>query len=432
MKIRFRYILLVVAVYVCSASLALGASITITSAGGGTFSVQGDNMDGVHAIDLTIKYDPSALASPAVRWGRLVAGAMNLANPATIPGTIRIASMRVDQTFSGNGPIATLSFATHNGDCGITEFSATLLDINNAHVPVQAVKAPGTACAAAADPALITTPGVPFSQPQTPAVQTTTTAATTAAAAAATATAASATSALPQVGTVVIPGENQPAKEAQAAESKTASSTPEPAERPDAVIPQIKQSSPEKAAEEGEPASIKQTVYGSVLDRFRQYQGERTPDVLIALFTKGISSTIHQEPPVVVSDGHETVRVTVDLTAIKSTSTNFALTGANLVSLKNEDEAGKWVLNVLPQANTLKAAVTVANSRELIDFPLTVVPPSAGITGKKADFEAFLKDSGVKAPKYDLNGDGRHDYLDDFIYTAHYLIVSRGAGRAAK
>jgi hypothetical protein len=68
----------------------------------------------------------------------------------------------------------------------------------------------------------------------------------------------------------------------------------------------------------------------------------------------------------------------------------------------------------------------------MIDFPLTVVPPAGAVTGNKADFAAFLKDSGVQAPKFDLNGDGRHDYLDDYVYTAHYLIRSSAAAKNAK
>jgi hypothetical protein len=198
------------------------------------------------------------------------------------------------------------------------------------------------------------------------------------------------------------------------------------------VTQQLKPSSPEKTADETEASGVRQTIYGGVLDRFRTYQGERTPDILIALFTKVVSTSIHQDPPAVVSDGTSSVRVTVDLSAIKCSSANFALTGAKLVSLKNEDESGKWVLDVLPQTNTLKAALTMVCSKSIIDFPLTIVPPAGTVTGIKSDFDAFLKDSGAKIPKYDLNGDGRHDYLDDYIYTAHYLINTDSASRKVK
>jgi hypothetical protein len=61
---------------------------------------------------------------------------------------------------------------------------------------------------------------------------------------------------------------------------------------------------------------------------------------------------------------------------------------------------------------------------------LTVVPPlpanlKIGNGGKltEADFNQFLKERGTdKAPRFDLNGDGKRDYVDDYIFTANYLV----------
>jgi hypothetical protein len=190
----------------------------------------------------------------------------------------------------------------------------------------------------------------------------------------------------------------------------------------------------EKGADPVEPVDTKQTqsIHGSVLERFRTHQGEKTPETLIALFTKEISPSIRQEPAIVISDGKEVVRVTVDVSTVKGASTSFALTGAKMVSLKREDDLSVWVLETLPQADALKAAVTLMNSSSIIEFPLTIVPPAGVVTSNRADFEVFLKDSGSKAPKYDLNGDGRHDYQDDYIYTAHYLIKTGAAEKNTK
>jgi hypothetical protein len=225
-----------------------------------------------------------------------------------------------------------------------------------------------------------------------------------------------------------MPGNTQPGKEDRPAESR-AVTAPEPAETAETTPQQAKPAMTEKTVEETEPAGIKQTVYGSVLTRFRTYQGDRTPDIMIALFSKEVSPAIRQIPAVIVSDGKASVRVSVDQSAIKGTSTNFALSGAKLVSLKKEDDSGRWLLEIMPNPDSPAATVTILNSSSMIEYPLTVVPPAAAVTAKKADFEAFLKDSGAQVPKYDLNGDGRHDYLDDFIYTAHYLILSGAAAR---
>ena len=438
MRLPFRFILVFLVCYVCNASLALGASVTITSSGGGVFVVQGDSMKGVAGVEMTIGYDSSQLASPSVRWRSLVAGALSIENTST-PGLVKIAIIKTDPITSANGPIASISFATKSGDCGITSVSAKLIDDKSVAVPVQTIIAAGAVCAAASDPVLITTPGIPFSHPEeivvpstsTPVPQTTTIIPSTTPVVipTTTTTAAVTPNQLPKgLGTVIMPGDIQPQKDTRSAEPRVV--TPlEPAETPETAPQQVKPSLPEKTAEETEPAGIKHTVYGGVLDRFRSYQGEKTPDIMIALFSKPVSPSIHQSPPVTISDGTTPVLVSVEQAAIKGTSTNFAFNGAKLLSMKKEDDSGRWILEIQPHVNSMVAFLTILNSSSMIDFPLTVVPPTPTITGKKADFAAFLKDSGAQAPKYDLNGDGHHDYLDDYIYTAHYLIRSSAAAK---
>jgi hypothetical protein len=232
-------------------------------------------------------------------------------------------------------------------------------------------------------------------------------------------------------GTVTVPAEAQPRKEEKTVESKVISS-PDPAETAEVVSQQSKQPVPEKIAETSEPVSVKQTVYSGILDRFQAYQGGKTPANLIELFTEAVSTSIRQNPPVAISDGKKTLRVIVDHSAITGSSTNFALSGAKLVSLKNDVDSGVWVLEILPNANALKATVTIVNSNSITAFPLTVVPPIGVSSASRADFEAFIKDSGARVPKYDLNGDGSHDYQDDYIYTAHYLIASSPAATIAR
>ena len=419
MRLQFPYILLIIIVCVCSASLALGASVTVTSSGAGVFTVLGDNMKGIHGIDLTIEYEKSLLSSPSVKWGALTLDAdMHIANTTTKPGSIIIGIVKAEPFTQNGGPIATVTFATQNSSCGITSVSAKVLDNTSAHVPVPASLEAGVACAATADPLLISTPGIPFSQPASTGTSTTPSTSVT--------TPASSTPVPLGLGTVTMPGDALPRKDEKAAEPKVVAPA-EPAEAAEAATYQVKQSPPEKNVEEAGVASIKQTVYGGVLDRFRIYQGEKKPEIMIALFTKEISPSIQQLPPVIISDGKTVLQVSVDQTAINGTSTNFAFNGAKLVSMKREDDSARWILEILPHVNALTASLTILNSSSMIDFPLTVVPPTSAVTGKKADFETFLKDSGASAPKYDLNGDGRHDYLDDYIYTAHYLIRSGAA-----
>lgn len=417
MRLHVRYMIFVMALYICSATLALGASVTVSSTGSGSFVIQGENLNGVAGIDLNLGYDSLVLANPTVSWGSIVSGALSVANTSN-PGSIRIAIIRTDP-FSGSGPIATLSFAKQYNSGGLTSISAKLIDSKGANIATQASIAPGASGTQTVDSGLVTAAGIPFSQSEpsrgvsagaTTAVPTTTQAG---------------------LGTVSMPVDTPSKAEPQPVDPKAAR-TPEAVEMTEGVPQQTRQPEVEKVAEAIEASEVKQTVYSSVLDRFRIYQGEKSPEILMALMTKAVSATIRQEPAVAVSDGKTAVRVTVDLSAIKGTSTNFAFTGAKLVSLKKEGDTGIWVLEALPQMNTLKASVTMLNSTSVIEFPLTIVPPAAAVSSKRDDFATFLKDSGSKVPKQDLNGDGRHDYLDDFMYTAHYLINSSAAAAKVK
>ena len=106
---------------------------------------------------------------------------------------------------------------------------------------------------------------------------------------------------------------------------------------------------------------------------------------------------------------------------------NFAFNSARYVSLARGDE-GEWEVEVRPDAGAVSASVTMLANGTLQEFPLTVTPKvevSLIKPGKvsEADFLLFLKETGTPAaPGHDLNGDGKRDYLDDYIFTANYLL----------
>ena len=433
---NFRRIFLVVALFVCSVSAALGASVTIIPSGAGSFVIQGDSMNDVQGIDLTIGYDPSVLSSPTVRWGSLVSGAISIAN-TTIPGTIRIAIMSTNP-ISGSGQIASVVFSSPNSGCGITTVSAKIINSKSANVPTQAGIVPGAICVKAdevtktADGAIKTDSGSSSLGDDTSGSSGSSTSVTTTSGQVIAENSPKMNAPLAGVpGTIIVPGEGQSQGEPQPAEPKV-SQDEETSETIQPEMTQPNPQEPEKKAETGEPAVATQITHSGVLERFRGYQGEKTPAALVALFTKVISPSIHQEPGIAISDGKALLRLSVDLSSHKNASPNFAFTNTKLVSLKKGADPGQWVLETLPQLNSLKAGVTVLNGASIVDYPLTIVPPSAQVSGKQADFEAFLKDSGAKKPKHDLNGDGRHDYLDDYIYTAHYLITLEAKAQTLK
>lgn len=392
------------------------ASVTIVPTAAGSYSVQGSSMDGVAGIDLTIIYDSISLSSPTVSQGALVAGAIMAANTNN-PGSIKIAIIST-KAFSGSGPIATVTFTTQSGTGGVTSASVSMINSKGAPIPAQVSVSGGNAPTASA-PALATAPGVPFSQP---GATTTSTSLSTPSAPASPITTT--------LGTVSMPSDI-PAK----ADTKPADTPviPAPVTEPAAVIrPAEPPAGVKPASEPQKPDKIKITSYKGTLENFRAYTGQKSPAILIELFGRNISSTIRQEPAPVLSDGKTPVKLLATIEETGNKSPNFALNGARLISLNKDDATHTWIIEALPQAGTMQASLTILTDSETIEYPLTLAPPVEDFVADEAGFAGFLTDSGKATPKHDLNGDGRHDYLDDFIYTANYLKKRGVAGTTKK
>ncbi len=371
-------------------------------------------MDGVAGIDLTITYDGSSLSSPTVTQGALVAGAMMVANTSN-PGSIKTAIIST-KTFSGSGEIATVTFANRNGTGGITSATVKMINSKGVSIPAQATISGESAPATAAS-GFTTTAGVPFSQ---------TGAEVTAGVPSATASAASS---LPvQLGTVNMPSDFPVKNDPKPVDSVSVpiQSIEPPAVKPADPPAEVK---PVAAPQKQEPVKI--TSYKGVLESFRVFNGKKSPAVYIALYNKEITPTIHQEPAIALSDGKTQLNILIKLDAAGDKSPNFSLNGAKLVSLSKDDSL-RWTIVVLPKTGTLQAGLTILTDSDMIEYPLTVAPPVEGVSAAEADFAAFLADSGASPSTRDLNGDGRHDYLDDFIYTANYLRKKGVADKTPK
>ena len=178
-----------------------------------------------------------------------------------------------------------------------------------------------------------------------------------------------------------------------------------------------------KAKAEKKSGEIRKAGYASVLDRFKTFTGERNIAALAELFSRPVADDARQEPAIAVSDGKQVVRVLTGFTSPDDDSApNFAATEARILSVKAEEHSGGWVIDLIPAKDTMTATVSILLGNRLFEVPVVTVPPVGNLTFSEKEIAAFLKDSAAKKPGFDLNSDGRHDYLDDYIYTGHYLL----------
>jgi len=411
-------------------------SVTISPSSDGVYEVQGNNFSDSSGIDITIRYDPAALASPQVAQGGLVGGALMAVNAST-SGKIRLALVRVT-AINGSGTIATITFTrvkSTGADIQSVVSSAINTSGKNIALTSQVVNSAKTADSGVSteqqtgQPTGGSSTSTVTNTPVTTATaQVSGTSVTTSTAPVPSTTAASATAPIAIVG-VAVPSASASSSDIKSATSATDQSAPdtqkpenektisqEPAKVALAEKPVVQAPGPEKK---------KVMAYQSVLDKFKEYKGKRTPEALMALFNPQVGQPI-QEPRIAFADGKTTVKVVLELNP-KGENNNFLLDGANLVSLNNKDK-NFWIAELLPDKRAYEATISIPKNNQWYVIPLTIAPPmdvnidrsASRLT--EADFRLFLKEKGtIKAPRFDLNNDGVRNYIDDYIFTANYL-----------
>jgi hypothetical protein len=111
------------------------ASVSVAPSGNNDYIVEGDNMDGVAAISITINYDGSTMSSPTVVQGGFFSGALMVTN-TSMPGTIKIAFINAyPKILSGSGQFATISFDAVTGSGTVSVASVNMFDVNGAPIP---------------------------------------------------------------------------------------------------------------------------------------------------------------------------------------------------------------------------------------------------------------------------------------------------------
>jgi len=393
---------LILALALCGARPSDAAStLTISPAGEGVFALRGADMESVAALDITIAYDGTTLANPRVFSGALISGA-TLAVNANTPGTVRIGIVRLTP-ITDSGLIATLTFDRKGNSSGkIISLSAVLSNIDEK-------------------------PLLALVQIMNPTVSSDS-ASAGAAASDENSKGARPTIIIAQSGGLVA-AENQEQAAAPDAGLELAKDL--------VVAAETKRDHPESGEKtvDAKTPETKHVVSKSVLERFLEYQGERTIKTLTGLFEENDTMNgIRQEPAVALSDGNEIVKMVFSFPRAGQSSPDYALQGASLVSFKKDaHEAGTWVIEAKPDKGVYSAKIILSHDDVAREYPLTLAPQidiDLDKSGKatEKDFNLFLKKRGTaKAPAFDLNGDGKRDAIDDYIFTANYLVAAKKA-----
>jgi len=410
---------MVLFVAVSFSSLAYGAAtVSIAASGDTSYLIQGNGMDGVAGIELNIRYDAVSLkGTPTVRQESLVSGAMFAAN-TSLPGSIKIAIISTG-TFSGSGPIATVTFASKTASAPLPTVTPSMIDSKGSPLAASVNTSSDTTTQG-----MITSAGVPFSTtPITspPPIPSTT----------ATSAASAPTPTYP--GTVTMPTEHQQQIGPQP--------VPPPSVAPDhagdhtAPVIADQPHSPKVEPADAKPAETPQyVVYKSIAARFKQYAGSKSLIAVVDLFDRKVAQTIKQEPAIVLSDGHTKATLTIDIPARISTSPNFAAKGGTLVSFKQDKLIkGRWIVEVLPEAGSNKVTVSIITGADEFEFPLTVAQPlKTELTVDDSGWNRFLTETGTPtAPLHDFNKDGVRDYMDEFIFVANFIASKSTPPKAA-
>lgn len=403
------------------------AFLNLVPNGNGVFLLQGSTLVDVAGIEVNITYDTSTLSNPRVTQGGLISGALMAANPNQ-QGVVRIAVVKATP-INGSGTIATLTFDRQGDTAGkIVDMTASLVNINGTPIPATKGFSSENSVNTSIQPATQDTSATSVISTQQ-----------------STGNIASAPLVVSGGQPVVLGSVNIASESTVSMQDKPrnepASPTLEPQTNKEESVIVAREST--STAQNAEPSisSVEQNKkyisYKSVLQKFKEYIGEKNPKALCMLFTSFNLPGVRQEPSILLADGMVKLTVSVQIPSEGKVAPNFALRGAKLSSLRMEGE-NLWLIEAIPERNSLESTLTVMQSGSIIDIPLIVSPlldQNKYRLGEftEANFTLFLKERGTdKAPRYDINEDKIRNYIDDYIYTANYLVKQKTSNSQIK
>lgn len=388
------------------------STVAITPAGNSSFIVQGSGVENAAAMDIIINYDTTTLSSPQVAQGAMISGAMMAVNDS-VPGSLRLGIIRTTP-IKGTGVIATVTFVQKGDAAGnIIALKVSLSNIDGKPLPVLArVSNPATA---APDNGSSGT-----SQDAQPAT-----------AAGSPAPAGGGLPAVPLIGPAL-------SETSASAGSKEQTSALSAGTDPASELMGTSRSATLSADAAGMTASAETSGkkiqrIKSVLDRFRDYKGERTRKAFARLFEQDDMTGFRQYPPVALSDGKSAVRVSFICNASSKTAADVAVMGARFVSIKKDpDYSSTWIVTLVPEKDSYEVSLAVSQGDRKMVYPLTVAPQAGSVKNTPVvatdrEFDVYLKGKGQEG-----TAAKQKRYLTDYIVTANYLVAQQKIQASAK
>lgn len=417
--VLFQVLFLFLLIFVPVTAFAAG-TISIVQTSDSSFNVTANGLGAPAGFHLRVLYDNTSLTNPRVVQGDLIgSGVMFL--PNILSGEVRIAAVTTNP-MKGTGTIATITFDRIGASAGTITVSggdtSPVIDLNGKNIAVTFSKfsygptgssSPGTSTIP-----LVDVNGNTITPPRG------------------------------GTGTIVGGTLTLPTDDAGVVKDRKDAPAPLSQETRDTTLPAPVQGGDTSAAQDAAPApapvpakieKYQPRSVTSVLDKFRLYTGEKTPETLAALFTRETGTPFTQTPAIAMADGKTVVAVLITKVP-GDRAPNFSFNHARYVSLTQAGD-GEWLMEVKPDKGAITASITMLTEGGEQLIPLVVAPRvnvDLDQSGKvnEADFQLFLKTRGTeKAPAYDLNGDGKRDYQDDYIFTANYLLAKEPKSAAA-
>jgi hypothetical protein len=339
-------------------TIADAAIIRLAEDGGGRYRLEGEALSDVAALDLALEYDPALLTVTSVTQGSLLQGMLFVSN-LNQPGLIRIGVVGT-QSVNGSGDLALISVDVKTDYPQFTSLNARL---NNAKGGSIAVSTLLTAPEEKQDVPEPEETNIPFSR------------------------IAGGVTGLPSESAESSSRHSSSDQEGNFSASSTRSNS-----GPRMIF-----------------VELREFAASSPVKLMAAYRGVRGFKEMEGLFLRN-DKTIRQHPYPALSDGQAEVEII--LPALHAGLPSLALSNAKLL-WSGVNDNGEWAIRCLPVEGAHTAKILVLGLDQLVEIPVVVAPA--------IDLNRYPLSSGEKLPRYDLDQDGEHTWVDDYILMANLL-----------